>query len=270
MKIMDLLRPECVVPKVALTNKAEALEKIAEVAKQCKLLKHVDKKTILEGLQQREELGSTGFTNGIAIPHCRLPEVEEFVVGLLTVPSGVDFESLDGKKVTLIVFIIAPENDAHDHLSLLSEVSHTLRIPGVIEELTAATAPEALTESFLRHCRGDVDKKDHNSKNLFHIHVTNEDIFHELLQVLVSLEPATLTVVEATQASEYLAKIPIFAGFWSDREQQVCRIIVAQIEKRLTNEAIRRIEEITGSLNESSEVSVSIQDLFYSAGLIKD
>ena len=100
--------------------------------------------------------------------------------------------------------------------------------------------------------------------------MTNEDVFHELLQVLVSLEPATLTVVEATQASEYLAKIPIFAGFWSDREQQACRIIITQIEKRLTNEAIRRIEEITGSLNESSEVSVSIQDLFYSAGLIKD
>lgn len=270
MRIIDLLRSECIAPKATLNGKADALEKVAALAKRCKILEHVDQKAILEGLQQREELGSTGFTNGIAIPHCRLPEVEEFVVGLLTVPSGVDFESLDGEKVTLIVFIIGPENGAHDHLSLLSEISHTLRIPGVIDELTAATTSEALTESFLRHCRGDVDKKDHNSKNLFHIHVRNDDCFHELLQVLVSLEPTTLTVVEATQASEYLAKIPIFAGFWSDREQHVCRIIVAQIEKRLTNEAIRRIEEITGPLDECADVSVSIQDLFYSAGFLTD
>lgn len=269
MKIMDLLRSECVVHGLSLSGKQEALQKIVATAKKCSALRDVDEETILQGLQQREELGSTGFGKGIAIPHCRLPGLSEFVIGLLAIPSGVEFASLDNEDVKLIVFIIAPEKGTHEHVSVLSEISHTLRIPGATDEMASAMTSDALTESFLRHCRGDVDKRDHNSKNLFHVHVIDDDIFQDILQVLVAMEPTTLTVVEAKQASEYLAQTPMFAGFWSDRELHVCRIIVAKIEKRFTNETIRRIEEITGSLDERSEVSISIQDVFYSAGFLQ-
>jgi PTS system nitrogen regulatory IIA component len=61
-------------------------------------------------LQQRERIGTTGFGGGIAIPHCSLDDIEEFVVGLLIVSDGVDFESLDGKKTTTFFFIIGPKS----------------------------------------------------------------------------------------------------------------------------------------------------------------
>lgn len=53
---------------MALSGKADTLRKVVELARQSNLLKGIDENTILEGLQQREALGSTGFTNGIAKP----------------------------------------------------------------------------------------------------------------------------------------------------------------------------------------------------------
>ena len=52
-------------------------------------------KKIFENLKEREGLGSTGFGNGIAIPHCALDNIDEFIIGIITVPNGVDYDSLD-------------------------------------------------------------------------------------------------------------------------------------------------------------------------------
>ena len=109
MKLIDVLREECIVAGAQLSNKDEVLREIAQTAKKNDILKGLDEQEILAGLKARESLGSTGFGKGIAIPHCRLKSVVDFVLGIITVPSGVDFEALDAEKVNLIIFIIAPE-----------------------------------------------------------------------------------------------------------------------------------------------------------------
>jgi hypothetical protein len=91
-------------------------------------------------------------------------------------------------------------------------------------------------------------------------------MFRDILQVLTAMEPASLAIIEAKQASEYLSKMPLFAGFWNDREMDTGRVIIAQIDKRLTNETIRSIEDVVGKLDDSNDVSVCVQDIFFSAG----
>jgi len=49
-------------------------------------------------LKDREEVGSTGFGNEIAIPHCVIDNISDFVVGVLVIPDGVDYNSIDGKR----------------------------------------------------------------------------------------------------------------------------------------------------------------------------
>ena len=107
MKLANVLRKECVVANVRLADKAESLREVVAVAKKSPLLADVAEKEILAALQSRESLGSTGVGKGVAIPHCRLKSVTEFVVGIITVPQGVDFDAIDGEKVRLIVFIDA-------------------------------------------------------------------------------------------------------------------------------------------------------------------
>ena len=105
MKLIDVLRKECVVAGAQFSDKADALREIVQTAKKSSALKDVSEEEILASLEGRESLGSTGFGKGIAIPHCRLKSVTDFVVGIITVAAGVDFKALDEEKVKLIIFI---------------------------------------------------------------------------------------------------------------------------------------------------------------------
>ncbi len=99
-------------------------------------------------------------------------------------------------------------------------------------------------------------------------HKPNTDLFKDVLQAVTAMDPVSVSVVDVKQSSEYLSQMPLFAGFWSDRVESTGRIIIAQILKHLTNETIRRIEDVTGKLSECTEVSVCVQNVFYSAGRI--
>lgn len=264
VKLAELVKSECVAAGLELSNKDACLRKVAQLAKQSPQLKEIAEADILSGLRKREEMCSTGFGEGIAIPHCRLPGVTEFVVGLISVPAGVEFDSLDNAPTHLIVFIVAPESEANEHISILSAISRILRIADARREMQSATSPQLLLESFLRYERDDATAV--GNRHLFHITILNDDYFRDILQLLTAMEPASLAIIEAKQASEYLSKMPLFAGFWNDREMDTGRVIIAQIDKRLTNETIRSIEDVVGKLDDSTEVSVCIQDIFYSAG----
>jgi len=266
MKLINVLREECLDADASPASKDQVLEAVVQLAKRSPLLSNVDANEILEGLREREQLGSTGFGNGIAIPHCRLGSVKEFVVGLMVVHSGVDFDSLDQQPVHVIAFIVAPESGANQHIKLLSAISQALRVPGAINEIRAQQSSEALRECFLRHTHADLDTKDRTSKHLFHVFVQDEDLFRKVLAELAETESCSVVVVEAENTSVYLAKIPLFAGFWSDGDTGFCRLILAVVEKRLTNEALRRIEGITGDLDECEGILVSVQETFYTAG----
>ena len=100
MNLLNFVKNECIATGVSVSNKTECLQKVAQLAKKSSVLKNISEKEIFEALQNREELGSTGFENGIAIPHCRLENVEEFVVGFITIPDGIDFAALVDKCST--------------------------------------------------------------------------------------------------------------------------------------------------------------------------
>ncbi len=268
MKLLNVLRKECIVSGAELADKSEALQKVVEVSKKSPVLKDVPGDRILEALQEREVLGSTGFGNGIAIPHCRIKGIDDFVMGIITIPDGVEFEALDDKKVQLIIFIIAPEEESDKHIKLLSSVSQTLLKPGVSKEMIAGKSVEAVMESFLRHSRQEIEPTEKKGKNLFRIFVQDENILKELVSILTETDFSSVVVVDAENASAYLAKMPLFASFWTDQPAGFCKIILAVVDKQLTNETIRRIESVTGSLDECTGVLVAVQEVNYCAGAL--
>jgi len=268
MNLYDVVRPECVVTGAQMADKSEALRRVAETARQSPVLKGMEEATLVEGLEKREALGSTGFGEGIAIPHCRLEEVSDFVVGILTVPDGVDFDALDGAPVRLIVFIVAPERETNEHVQLLAGISQVLSQPGAVAEILAEKAAEGARESFLRRARDEV-ARDYQNRSLFHVFVQEEDDFHEILQVFAGIGSDAAVVAEVQNMQRYLAKMPLFAGFWRDESRATSRIIMAIVDKKLTNETLRRIEQVTGKLNDRTGVLVTIQDIYFSAGMLE-
>jgi PTS system nitrogen regulatory IIA component len=83
---------------------------------------------IIEILQQRETLGSTGIGNGVAIPHGKIPEFDDLIVAFGRSMEGVPYDSVDGKPVHLFFLLLAPENSAGQHLKALAKISKMLKI----------------------------------------------------------------------------------------------------------------------------------------------
>jgi PTS system nitrogen regulatory IIA component len=266
MKLVDILLKECVQANAEFNDKEEVLQVVAQLAKKSSVLSELNEQSIVEALRKREALGSTGFGKGIAIPHCRIKSVTDFVVGIITVPSGVEFEALDGKPVKLIIFIVAPEAETNKHIRLLSTISQILSSPGAIEEILSQKTPEGIRESFLRHAVSEISVKEKPGRSLLHVFVQNEELFRDILQILAGINAGSPVVVDAENAGIYLSKIPLFAEFWTDKPQRFSKIVIAVVDETMINETIRRIESITGDLNKGEGVMVTVQGILYSAG----
>lgn len=266
MNLIEILRRECVQAQADCRSRDEVLKAIARLAKQSPVLDNMDETALLEGLQEREELSTTGFGSGIAIPHCRLEGVKDFVVGIIAVPEGAEFSAMDDLPVKLFVFIIAPACQSNVHIKVLSAISQVLNIPGNVDEMTNAPTAEILAENFLRHVRDEADPKQHDNKNLFRVQIQEEDLFHDVVKIFAGFTSTTVMVSEAEPAANYINRMPLFAGFWSDKNAEFCKVILATVDKKDTNETIRRIEQKVGSLDDRDDMLLTVQELFYCAG----
>lgn len=264
MDIFNILDPSCARAGTSVKDKRGLLEEIATLAKNNPVLENVDRETILGALTRREEVGSTGFEKGLAIPHCRLPEIDDFVVGLVTAPDGVEFDSLDGQPAKIIFFIIAPESHRSEHIRLLSTISRTVSIEGATDELLAQNSSERLVEAFLRHVPDQLPR-DKAERSLFQVFVQKEEVFQDILQVVASLATDTV-VIEASDCSSHLYQLPLFSTFWNSDDKGFSRVVCGVIAKKLCNELTRGIDSVVGGLDDNPGAMVVILDSPFVAG----
>ncbi|WP_298306503.1 PTS sugar transporter subunit IIA [uncultured Erythrobacter sp.] len=112
-----------------------------------------DAHEVLEGLEQREALGSTGFGRGVAIPHCRLATITRPTLAVLKLDQPVDFKAADAVPVSLVFGLVSPENAGATHLHALAAISRLMRDENMLHALADAPDSEAifalLTNQFL-------------------------------------------------------------------------------------------------------------------------
>jgi PTS system nitrogen regulatory IIA component len=142
MKITDMLKREFVLEQLKAGNKRDALAELAGVFTQGRI--RVDSEAMLHVLLERERLGSTGIGDGIAIPHGKLPGLEEMVVAFGRSREGIAFEAMDGKPVHLFFLLMAPENSAGQHLKALAKISRMLKDANFRKNLLEAKMHEDL------------------------------------------------------------------------------------------------------------------------------
>ncbi|MCW2294230.1 PTS system nitrogen regulatory IIA component [Pseudomonas sp. BIGb0408] len=110
-------------------------------------LPDLDGQTIYESLIAREKLGSTGFGNGIAIPHCRLPGCSSPISALLKLDAAVDFDAIDGAPVDLLFVLLVPEAATDEHLELLRQIASMFDREDVRERLRQAQDSQSLYQT---------------------------------------------------------------------------------------------------------------------------
>ena len=104
---------------------------------------------VFEKLVAREKLGSTGFGNGIAIPHCRLAGCTTPVSALLHLDAAIDYDAIDGEPVDLLFVLLVPEAATDAHLELLRQIASMLDREDVRRRLRDADSNEALYQVVL-------------------------------------------------------------------------------------------------------------------------
>ncbi|MGX7896168.1 PTS sugar transporter subunit IIA [Tsuneonella sp. HG222] len=104
----------------------------------------LDEAKVLDGLQERENLGSTGFGRGVAIPHARVEGLRRPVAVLLKLAEPVDFAAADGLPVDLVFGLVSPETSGVGHLHALAAISRLVRDERIHEALSQATDTEQL------------------------------------------------------------------------------------------------------------------------------
>lgn len=110
--------------------------------------KIADPDRVYRALLDREELGSTGLEQGIAVPHCKCDAVNDVTIAVGVSPSGVRFDSIDGELSRLFFLVIAAPNQSTAHLQVLSEIGELTRSESYLRSLMEAGSPEEFVRRF--------------------------------------------------------------------------------------------------------------------------
>lgn len=163
MKITDLIKKDSIDLNVKASEKEEVLKKAVE------LMSHngniMDKKEYLKLVMKREEEGSTGIGEEIAIPHGKGKSISAPGIAAMVIPDGVEFKSLDGKPVKLLFLIAAPDTKNNLHLEVLSRLSTLLMDEKFRKKLIEAKSKEEFIKIIDQEEQEKVDEKKEEKEN---------------------------------------------------------------------------------------------------------
>lgn len=125
MKILDLVPPNAVLDDLRSDTKEGVLRELSEVLSG--MVPSLPADAIASILLERENLGSTGIGDGVAIPHGKAAGIERLVAAFGRSRKGVQFQSLDGQPAHLFFAIMAPETSAGMHLKALARISRLMK-----------------------------------------------------------------------------------------------------------------------------------------------
>ncbi|QJB69661.1 PTS sugar transporter subunit IIA [Parasphingorhabdus halotolerans] len=114
------------------------------IADQAAAAYDLDAGEIYAGLLAREALGSTGFGGATAIPHAKIPDLDECVGVFVRWNKPIGFSAHDGKPVDVVLALLSPENSGAKHLKALAEISRLLRNDQFMGKLRGASTVDAL------------------------------------------------------------------------------------------------------------------------------
>lgn len=132
MDLADILAEDSVLTCTGVTDKRQLFEVLAKKAAE---RTGISVSEIVDALEAREDLGSTGLGNGIAIPHGKLKGIGGVIAVFARLDEPIEFDAVDDQPVDLVMLLLAPVGAGADHLKALSRVARLLRTESVVDEL---------------------------------------------------------------------------------------------------------------------------------------
>lgn len=131
--LSQVLSPRCIFIDVPGSSKKKVLQNISQILSE--FSPELPANEVFDHLIARERLGSTGFGNGVAIPHCRLSKCGQITGAFFRLENPVDFDSIDKKPVDLVFVLLVPEEQTEIHLEVLSKIAERFSQDSTLEHL---------------------------------------------------------------------------------------------------------------------------------------
>ena len=268
MEFSEIVKLECCEVNFTAKNKNETLHNIGKLLKRSREFRNIEEDVIVDALKERESMGSTGFSRGIAIPHCQLEGIDHFIIALAICKKGINFDSLDKKKSRIFVTIVGPKGDRGTHLKLLAQVSQILKEPHVIDEILHSTTKIGLYEEFLRNTNNIETITKKGKEVLMMLTVKDESIMQDITEVFVEYGIQDSIILETQNMENLLSTTPLFMGFFNFTSEQnaLTKIILVKLTKDHINALIKGLEDVFGDLDTYSALSILVLDIFFSKG----
>ncbi|MFT8867651.1 fructose-specific PTS transporter subunit EIIC [Liquorilactobacillus nagelii] len=144
--LSEILKPENIFFNVSVKNQQEALRYLAEKAVKSGLSSSTE--SVFQKYVKREEEGSTGMENGIAIPHAQDAAIKSSSMMILKLKNPVSWNTFDGKPVDLIISFLIPVQDNGAHLRYLSSTAKLLMHQDFVAKLRSSKHSDEIVELF--------------------------------------------------------------------------------------------------------------------------
>ena len=142
MHLMDFLDFEAIKTGLPGGSKKALLQQLANLAAQ---RLDLDSSAILASISEREQLGSTGFGHGVAIPHGKVEGLKQIYCMFARLAEPLDYKSIDGHPVDLVFLLLSPPDAGAEHLKALAAISRVTRHAATLEKMRGARSRDALT-----------------------------------------------------------------------------------------------------------------------------
>lgn len=144
MTLIKILQLSCIKVPLESKDKEPAIIELVDLLDANGLL--LDKKTALDAVIAREQTRSTGIGSGIAIPHGKCNAVKELVMAIGIAHEAIDFASVDGKPVSIVILLVSPADQTGPHIQALARISRLMLDEEFRQSLETATSAEQVYE----------------------------------------------------------------------------------------------------------------------------
>ena len=232
-------------------------------------VKGVSYDDLFSALMEREEMSSTGFENGVAIPHARLSEDIDFTLGVAVSRNGIRFDSIDGELSHLFFVLIGPENQPQEYLRYLAQLSrlglNKIAKKEIINAPTSASLKSLVTSYLIpKESRNSGEEK----KKLLVIILHEPDFLESIATVFIEHGVKGATVTESRGFSSVLTNVSLFGDFLNflGENSSESRTIMSVVSEQKLDSIVRALEEVSGDLMENGKTTVLVLDVLYSRG----
>jgi mannitol/fructose-specific phosphotransferase system IIA component (Ntr-type) len=142
MRLRDLLDEASVKVGLESVDKEECIEEMVDVLVRAGRI--TDRAGALREIRQREDEATTGIGKGIAVPHGKHESISELVAAVGTSREGIEFDSVDGKPVHIVILLLASIGLSGQHVLALAEIARLLEIPGFYRKALESQTPTKL------------------------------------------------------------------------------------------------------------------------------